>query len=87
MIKSLVLNTTFVIIFQGLNHVHTEPQGSPRVDFEHTVESPAVLLTYYFQCHSESAKFPLSSVSPLYIPSILFKKDSFPVEFVLYADG
>ena len=42
---------------------------------------------YYFQYHCSSTKFPLSSCSPLNIPSILFKKESFPVEFVLYADA
>ena len=45
------------------------------------------LLSYYFQFHSLGTKFLLSSVSPLYTPSILFKKDSFPVELVLYADA
>jgi hypothetical protein len=38
-------------------------------------------------CQCVPAKFPLSSVSILYITSILFKKDSFPVEFVLYAEA
>ena len=44
----------------------------------HSTTSNAIL--YFHNFHSRL-------VSPLYIPSILFKKDSFPVEFVLYAEA